>query len=228
MSATVLAPGADGRTRIHGRSGDGRRRTGSLVRVAALDDHWAVRAGLEAVINSQADMVLVGSAADEHALASLLERTDPSILMLDVDHPGLDGFAIGLRLRRRAGPPRVVLHSGRRETALLTAAAAVAGIDPIVTKSATRRELLEAIRDVAHHRARIDVPLVARSRAAARLDPADHAILAMRIDGSSWARVASTLGIDDPLLARRASAIVAALTTVRGGPARRPAGGVVA
>ena len=183
-----------------------------LIRVAALDDHWTVRAGLESVIGSEPDMALVGSVAAEDELEWLLERTDPSILLLDVNHPGLDGFAIGLRLKRRADSPRIVLHSGQGRTALLSVAAAVAGMDAVVAKSATRRELLETLREVAHEGGRIDVPLAVRRRAAARLDPADHAILAMRLDRSSWDEVGATLGLGDTALARRAAAIVTALS----------------
>ena len=189
----------------------------ALIRVATLDDHWAVRAGLESVIDSQPDMALVGSVAGEDEVDRLLERTDPSLLILDVDHPGLDGLAIGLRLKRRADHPRIVLYSGREATPLLTAAAAVAGMDAIVPKSASRRELLEALRDAARHGSRIDVPLALLRHAAGRLDPADHAILAMRIAGSSWSEVGSTLAIDEVALARRAWAIVAARTASQPG-----------
>lgn len=189
----------------------------ALIRVATLDDHWAVRAGLEAVIDSQPDMALVGSVAGEDELDRLLERTDPTLLILDVDHPGLDGLAIGLRLKRRADHPRIVLYSGREVTPLLTAAAAVAGMDAIVPKSASRRELLEVLRDAARHGGRIDVPLALLRHAAGRLDPAVHAILAMRVAGSPWSEVGSTLAIDEVALARRAWAIVAALTASQPG-----------
>ncbi len=185
----------------------------AAIRVAALDDHWAVRAGLETVIDSQPDMALVGSVAGEDELDRLLERADPSLLVLDIGHPGLDGLAIGLRLKRRADHPRILLYSGREATPLLTAAAAVAGMDAIVPKSASRRELLEALRGAARHGSRIDVPLALLRHAAGRLDPADHAILAMRTAGSSWPEVGSTLAIAEVALARRAWAILAALTT---------------
>lgn len=205
-SPLVIAPAVPGPGR------DLPRRSGIVARVAALDDHWAVRAGLEAVIGSQPDMVMVGSATGEDELDSLLRRTDPSILMLDIHHPGASGFAIALRLKRRAPSPRIVLHSGRGGTPLLTAAAAIAGMDAIVAKSCTRRELLEAIREVAHGDSGIEVSLSSRRRAAARLDPADHGILAMRLAGLPWHEIASTLGIDGASLTRRATQIIARLT----------------
>jgi chemotaxis response regulator CheB len=51
-----------------------------VIRVAVLDDHAAVRAGLEAILGAAPEMVSVGSAQDEAELDRLLRRTDPSVL----------------------------------------------------------------------------------------------------------------------------------------------------
>jgi DNA-binding NarL/FixJ family response regulator len=200
---------------------DRRRTTRALIRVAVLDDHAAVRAGLEAIVGSAPGMVSVGSAHDEAELEWLLERTDPSVLILDVHHPGQHGLALSLRLKRRSARPRIVLYSGRGGE-LLTVAAAVAGVDAVVAKADTERALLEAIRDVARDANRPPpVSLSAQRRAAARLDPADHAILAMRLAGNSWAEIAATLGLTIGEAAERAAAMVIRLTAA-GKPVEAP------
>ena len=43
-----------------------------IVRVAFLDDHPAIRAGLEAILATEPDLRLVGSAAGEHELWPLV------------------------------------------------------------------------------------------------------------------------------------------------------------
>ena len=133
-----------------------------MIRVAVLDDHAAVRAGLEVILGAAPEMVSVGSAQDDAELDRLLRRTDPSVLVLDVDHPGLQGLELSLRLTRRAA------------------------------------------RDLA-----------ARSRAlaAARLEPVDRAILAIRLAGTSWAEIADTLRQPAAAVAERAAAIVITLST---------------
>jgi DNA-binding NarL/FixJ family response regulator len=182
------------------------------IRVAVLDDHAAVRAGLEAIVGSAPGMVSVGSARGEAELYRLLQRTDPSVLVLDVHHPGLHGLALSLRLKRRSARPRIVLYSGRGGQ-LLTVAAAVAGVDAVVTKSDTERALLEAIRATGRSaHALPEVSLRARARAAARIDPADRPILAMRLAGTSWAEIAATLQQPVAAVAERAAAIVIDLT----------------
>jgi DNA-binding NarL/FixJ family response regulator len=185
------------------------------IRVAVLDDHAAVRAGLESIVGSAPGMVAVGSAHDEAELEWLLRRTDPSVLILDVHHPGQHGLALGLRLKRGSARPRIVLYTGRGGE-LVKVAAAVAGVDAVVAKSDTERALVEAIRDVARHANRPPpVSLSAQRRAAARLDPADHAVLAMRLAGNSWAEIADTLGQPVAEVADRAAAIVVRLTAAQ-------------
>jgi DNA-binding NarL/FixJ family response regulator len=187
------------------------RTTRALIRVAVLDDHAAVRAGLEAIVGSAPGMVSVGSAHDEAELEWLLQRTDPSVLILDVHHPGQHGLALSLRLKRRSARPRIVLYSGRGGE-LLTVAAAVAGVDAVVAKSDTESALLEAIRDVARDAYRPPaVSLSAQRRAATRLDPSDHALLAMRLAGNSWAEIGATLRLPVSEVADRAAAIVVRL-----------------
>lgn len=182
--------------------------TAALIRVAVLDDHAAVRAGLAAIVGAAPDMVSVGSAHDETELDWLLRRTDPSVLILDVHHPGLHGLALSVRLKRRSARPRIVLYSGRGGP-LLTVAAAVAGVDAVVAKSDTERALLEAIRGANPPPA---VSLRTQRRAAARIDAADHAILAMRLAGTSWTEIAATLRQPAAAIAERAAAIVIQLT----------------
>ena len=205
MPATLTAPPRAARAFA--------RSTPALIRVAVLDDHAAVRAGVEAILGAAPDMVPVGSASGEEELHWLLQRADPSVLVVDVHHPGLHGLALSLQLKRRSALPRIVLYSGRGGE-LVTVAAAVAGVDAIVAKSDTGQALLEAIRQAA--RGDVAVPAVAlrsQGRAAARLDPADHGILAMRLAGHSWADIAATLRLPVAAVADRGAAIVIRLTS---------------
>ncbi|MCW3065521.1 MAG: response regulator receiver protein [Solirubrobacterales bacterium] len=186
-----------------------------MICIAVLDDHPAVRAGLEAILAPQADLQLVGFAAGEHELWALLERTRPTVVVLDLHHPGRDGLALSLQIKRQPDPPAVVLYSAYTPADLMVAAA-VAGADATVSKSSDAATLVEAIRAVARNPRTIP-PITPRMKAdaAARLDPADHAILAMRVAGDSPVEIAATLGVPDAAIARRIAAIVAALEPIR-------------
>lgn len=82
-----------------------------MIRVALLDDHPAVRAGLDVILAQHPDLDLVGSAANEGELWSVLTRTRPEVLVLDLHHPGRDGLQICLQVKLATDPPAVVLYS---------------------------------------------------------------------------------------------------------------------
>jgi DNA-binding NarL/FixJ family response regulator len=182
-----------------------------MIRVAVLDDHPAVRAGLAATLEPEPDLVAVGSAADEEAVWPLLRRTQPAVIVLDVHHSGRGGLMLCLQIKSALQPPAVVLYSATTPASLVVAAA-VAGADAVVGKSSSTLELLEAIRTVAHTpcpRPAVSAP--ERAEAAAMLDPFDHAILAMRLAGDSPAAIAGTLSLPVAEVAERIGVIVSSL-----------------
>jgi hypothetical protein len=94
----------------------------------------------------------------------------------------------------------------------------------VVGKSSSAAALLGAIREVARApRLRPPVSRQMRAGAAARLDPADHAILAMRLAGDSGADIGAVLGLPAPAIADRIAAIVGVLSTARPSPVDRSA-----
>ena len=190
-----------------------------VIRLALLDDHPAIRTGLSAIIAKQPDLRLVGSAADEPELWPLLQRTYPAVLILDYHHPGRDGLALCLQAKLGPEPPAVILYSAYAPDALM-AAAAVAGADALVSKSTPVTALLAAIRTVARTPREI-LPITPRMKreAAAMLDPADHAILAMRVAGNSPAEIAATLGLSEGAIAGRIGAVAAQLAQHSAPPA---------
>jgi DNA-binding NarL/FixJ family response regulator len=182
-----------------------------MIRVAVLDDHPAVRAGLQAILAPEPDLIAVGSAADEEQVWPLLGRTRPDVIVLDVHHAGRDGLALSLDIKRRLHPPAVVLYSATTP-ATLVVAAAVAGVNTVVSKASSNRALLDAIRAVANPpRSLPAITPPMKAEAATRLDPSDHAILAMRLAGDTLADIGETLWLPVAAIADRIAAIVAAL-----------------
>jgi DNA-binding NarL/FixJ family response regulator len=97
---------------------------------------------------------------------------------------------------------------------VLVVAAAVAGVDAVVAKSSSSRALLEAIRGVVDlPRPLLPITPRMKAEAAMRLDPSDHAILAMRVAGHTLADIGDTLWLPVPAIADRIATIVAALVS---------------
>jgi len=179
-----------------------------MIRVAILDRHPAVRAGLDAMLTRHPGLASAGCATHPRELLPLLYRVDPDVLLLDE-------LALVRRAKTEAPRTRVILYVGEAtpETVL---AATIAGADGVVDKSADTRELVRAVRDVAAGE-RV-LPCVAptlRARAAARLDPRDRPIFAMRLAGTSPRDIAGVVGMTVAALNARVSAIVAQLAGPR-------------
>ena len=181
-----------------------------MIRVATVDRHPAVLAGVEAILRDQPDLVPVGAAIDRYELWPLLKRTRPGVVLLD-HRPGNDGLELCLRITGRPGAPRVVLFAaGSGPEAIVPGT--LAGADAILDKAVPARDLLEAIRAVAaRDRVLPAIPPAVRCRAAERLGTSDRAIFAMRLAGTSMADIAAVVGLGASDLRARLAAIVSAL-----------------
>ena len=80
--------------------------------VLIVDDHAEFRASAGDLLGAEGFEV-IGAAPDAHRAVELATRLQPQIVLLDVQLPDEDGFAVAARLAREAHPPQVVLISSR-------------------------------------------------------------------------------------------------------------------
>jgi DNA-binding NarL/FixJ family response regulator len=80
--------------------------------VLIVDDHAGFRAGARALLTADG-FEIVGEAADGEAALAAARRLRPEIVLLDIQLPGLDGFAVAERLAAEPESPAVVLISSR-------------------------------------------------------------------------------------------------------------------
>jgi len=81
-------------------------------RVLIVDDHASFRAAARAMLEADGFEV-VGEAADGAGALVACARLEPAVVLLDIQLPDLDGFAVAERLAQQRRPPRVVLVSSR-------------------------------------------------------------------------------------------------------------------
>ena len=106
-----------------------------MIRVAIVDRHPTVRAGLDAILAAQPDLVAVGDAADARELWPLLHRARPDVVVLDAS-PAPDALALCLQITSRVLGPRVVLFATDVSSAAIVPAT-LAGADALSTRPAT-------------------------------------------------------------------------------------------
>ena len=80
--------------------------------VLIVDDHPSFRASARAILEADG-FTVVGEAADGAGALAAVERLHPDVLLLDVQLPDMDGFAVSARLDETLEAPAVVLVSSR-------------------------------------------------------------------------------------------------------------------
>ena len=80
--------------------------------VLIVDDHQGFRQGARALLEAEGFEVL-GEAADGESAVEQARRLRPQVVLLDVQLPGIDGFAVADTLAHGPAPPAVVLVSSR-------------------------------------------------------------------------------------------------------------------
>ena len=80
--------------------------------VLIVDDHDGFRESARALLEAEG-FAVVGGAADGAAAVAAVARLRPEVVLLDVQLPDVDGFAVAEQLAVGPDPPRVVLISSR-------------------------------------------------------------------------------------------------------------------
>ena len=119
-----------------------------LIRVAVIDDHHAIRLGLQTALESEPGLEPVGSAATASEAEVLLYRTRPDVVLVDYHLPGTDGLTLSRRIKSQPPTPGLVIYSAFADPAM-TVPAIVAGDHAIVHKGGQTRDLFDAIRRAA-------------------------------------------------------------------------------
>jgi DNA-binding NarL/FixJ family response regulator len=140
-----------------------------MIRVLIADDHGLVRAGLEQLLNSAADIEVVGSAAGGREAVELAARTSVDVVLMDLSMPDLDGIAATHALLRQSPDARIVMltsFSDRRRILDAIDAGAVG----YLLKDSEPDELLRGIRAAARGESPL-APKAAQQLLADRREP---------------------------------------------------------
>jgi len=62
------------------------------VRIVVADDHQIVRSGFAALLGTQPDFTVVGTAEDGAEAVRVCKETSPDVVLMDVRMPGTDGI----------------------------------------------------------------------------------------------------------------------------------------
>jgi DNA-binding NarL/FixJ family response regulator len=131
------------------------------IAIVLADDHALIRSGLRRVLERQADLAVVGEAADVEAALALTERHRPQVVVLDLNMPGTPTLPAIPRFLEAAPGSAVVVLTMEAEPGFARTALS-AGARGYVLKDAAEAELVEAVRSVLAGRTYLDPSLGAR------------------------------------------------------------------
>ncbi|MBA2501948.1 MAG: response regulator transcription factor [Pyrinomonadaceae bacterium] len=118
------------------------------LRIMLAEDHATVREGLKMIIGAQADMEVVGEAADGRAAIERAKELLPDIIVMDVSMPELNGLKATVKLKQCCPQVKVLALTRHTDDGYLQQLLR-AGASGYVLKQSAAAELIHAIRAVA-------------------------------------------------------------------------------
>jgi DNA-binding NarL/FixJ family response regulator len=118
------------------------------IRVLLADDQELVRAGFRMILETQADIEVVGDAGDGVEAVTATRRLRPDVVLMDIRMPNLDGLQATSRIvGARSGSRVVILTTFDLDEYVYQALAA--GASGFLLKNAPPEQLIGAVRVVA-------------------------------------------------------------------------------
>ena len=123
--------------------------SGEKIGLVVADDHEVVRAGFAALLDTQPDFSVLGTAADGVKAVDVCERVRPDVVLMDVRMPVMDGIEATRRIVGSADSLGRIIILTTFDLDEYVFDALRAGASGFLLKDVTAERLFEAVRVVA-------------------------------------------------------------------------------
>jgi len=121
----------------------------NTIKIIVADDHQVVRTGFAALLGTQPDFTVVGTASDGAEAVRISRALRPDVVLMDVRMPGTDGIEATRQLAGTAdGGPRILILT-TFDLDEYVYDALCAGASGFLLKDVTAERLFDAVRVVA-------------------------------------------------------------------------------
>jgi DNA-binding NarL/FixJ family response regulator len=195
------------------------------IRVLLADDEALVRAGLRMILESEADIEVVGDVEDGEQAAAATRRLHPDLVLMDIQMPILDGLEATRRITRHSelATKVVILTTFERDEYVFEALRS--GASGFLLKNTPADELVNAVRVVARGDALLSPSVTrrlieqfaqrsAKPRAAAELTgltDAERTLFRLLSAGKSDADLAAELQVSETMVKIRVTQLLTKL-----------------
>jgi DNA-binding NarL/FixJ family response regulator len=132
-----------------------------VIRVLIADDQTLLRGGVRAMLEAEADLEVVGEAADGAEAVEQALRTHPDVVLMDVHMPRLDGIEATRRLLAAGSRARILVVT-TFDLDEYVFRALKAGAAGFLLKATSPGQLADAVRTVAAGESLLDPALTRR------------------------------------------------------------------
>lgn len=162
-----------------------------MIRLIIADDETLVRQALATVLDLDDRISVIGQASNGHEALQLLEELRPSVALVDLQMPDLDGIDVTARARTVSPATKVIIVTSHGRPGHLRRALA-SGAAGFVPKTTPARALTEIIGQVAAGHRYVDPELSAEAIAAGDtpLTPRESDVLELAASGAPLDEIA--------------------------------------
>jgi DNA-binding NarL/FixJ family response regulator len=118
------------------------------IRIVVADDHQVVRGGFAALLDTQPDFTVVGTACDGSEAVKIARELRPDVVLMDVRMPVMDGIEATKQLTESGAGPRILILT-TFDLDEYVYDALCAGASGFLLKDVTAERLFDAVRVVA-------------------------------------------------------------------------------
>ncbi|HET8549789.1 MAG TPA: response regulator transcription factor [Bryobacteraceae bacterium] len=117
------------------------------IRVIIADDHPIVRDGLRKLLSLEDDIDVIGEASDGREVLTLVQQTDPDVVLLDLRMPNLDGLSALQALQQMNKRSKIIVLTASEDKNEFVQAMKL-GCSGIVLKQTAPELIVKSIRKV--------------------------------------------------------------------------------
>lgn len=177
------------------------------MKILIADDHGVVRQGLKALIETEADIQVVGEASDGQEVVQLARRLLPDIILMDIAMPDINGVEATRSILEKNPNIRIIALSVHFDKHFVTKMLK-AGASGYVLKSCLFDEVLRAIQTVGNGDYYLSPKIadvvvedykyymaIANKSAEVRLTPRERQVVQLLAEGKSTKQIALRLHV---------------------------------
>lgn len=178
----------------------------STIRLVVVDDHEVLRQGLRFMMRHASEIRIVGEAGDGRAAMTLINDTEPDVVLLDVKMPAMDGLEALREIRSRWADLPVLILTAYDDPEYVEEALQ-SGASGYLLKSVRPDELIRAVHAVStgsgYLQAEVTRPVLERftrrvpTATGVHLSPRETDVVQLLADGLSNRQIARRLSLSE-------------------------------